>query len=157
MIDDREKLAEYGRSLAEAIDQALPQWIANAVDSRHVGARPIGLTEKIDETGQRAVDEIGAKIRGLLSADIDEQWTTPLSLLRSAVAYPTAILQDLAVLPAARDAEAIRRFPDDPYDLTPASLLEFGASAHEAGIHWGAAKAHVHLQRHASNDNHRRG
>jgi len=148
-VNDEEKIAEYGRMLAVAIEHALPRWISDSVDSRRSGDRPPGLTEKIDDSGRRAIGEIGIQIRNLLSVDIDEQWTTPLSLLRGAVAYPTSILQELAVSPSIRDADTVRRFPEDIYDLTPSSLADFGPSAHEAGIRWGAAKAHIHLQRHA--------
>jgi hypothetical protein len=46
-----------------------------------------------------------------------------------------------------RDAEAVRQFPADPYDLTPMTFADLDPELAEAGIAWGAAKAHVHLAR----------
>jgi hypothetical protein len=47
----------------------------------------------------------------------------------------------------ARDEFSERNFPDDTYDLTPASFADVDPSLHEPGLEWGAAKAHVHLAR----------
>jgi hypothetical protein len=41
----------------------------------------------------------------------------------------------------------MRSFPDDVYDLTPASFADVDPALHEPGLVWGAAKAHVHLAR----------
>ena len=46
-----------------------------------------------------------------------------------------------------RDAQAERLFPDDDYDLAPASFADIDPSVHEPGLVWGAAKAHVILKR----------
>ena len=40
-----------------------------------------------------------------------------------------------------------RAFPDDVYDLAPASFADVDPALHEPGLVWGAAKAHVHLAR----------
>ena len=50
----------------------------------------------------------------------------------------------------ARDEVAVRQFPDDVYDLVPASFAEVDPELHEPGLVWGAAKAHVHLARRRS-------
>jgi hypothetical protein len=84
----------------------------------------------------------------LLAADIDEQRSTPLTLLRQAVRYPTRVLQDAGAAPLARDRFAERAFPDDIYDLTPASLADVDPALTEPGIAWGAAKAFEHKRRH---------
>jgi hypothetical protein len=47
----------------------------------------------------------------------------------------------------ARDEFSLRNFPDDVYDLTPASFADVDPELHEPGLLWGAAKAHVHLAR----------
>ncbi len=47
----------------------------------------------------------------------------------------------------ARDAQSARFQPDDVYDLAPASFADLAPELHDLGISWGAAKAHVHLQR----------
>ncbi len=160
-LSDDEQFAIYGEELAAAIEAALPGWVAAAVDRRF---SPIVATSAVDQsrlqrniadTGQVAAKEIGAQLRDLLRRDVDQQWTNPLSIIRSTVSYPSAILAGLGVPPVARSADAIRMFPDDPYDLTPANFAEFGPEVHECGIRWGAAKAHLHLKRHKKPDSRR--
>ena len=38
-------------------------------------------------------------------------------------------------------------FPDDVYDLAPATFDDVSPDLHDPGLRWGAAKAHVHLKR----------
>jgi hypothetical protein len=100
------------------------------------------------DAGQRARAELGAQVRRLLAADVDEQWTTPLALLRGAVRYPAGVLQVAGVPPVERDSVQARLHPDDDYDLAPATFSDFGPEVAEAGLLWGAAKAYAHIQRH---------
>jgi hypothetical protein len=87
-------------------------------------------------------------VRALLASDIDAQRTNPLSLLRGAVRYPTAVLRDAGVAPTGqRDEFAVRAFPDDVYDLAPATWTDVDESLQEPGIAWGAWKAYTHLSR----------
>jgi len=67
--------------------------------------------------------------------------------VRSAVVFPTEVLRAAGVPPVDRDEAARTMFPDDDYDLTPASFAELDPALTEVGIVWGAAKAHVHLAR----------
>ena len=160
-LSDDEQFAIYGEELAAAIEAALPGWVAAAVDRRlsTVAVTPAvdrdQLQHKIVDSGQAAATEIGSQLRDLLRRDVDHQWTNPLSIIRSTVSYPSAILAGLGVPPVARSADAVRMFPDDPYDLTPANFAEFGPEVHECGIRWGAAKAHLHLKRHKKPDSRR--
>jgi hypothetical protein len=68
-------------------------------------------------------------------------------VLRGLVRYPTAVLAAAGARPAARDEFAVRNFPDDAYDLTPAAFTDVDPALHEPSLLWGAAKAHVHLVR----------
>lgn len=148
---DAEALAGHARALAEAVDAALEGWVRRCVAERLAGARlpaVAGLADRVDAAAHRCRDEVGGAVRELLERDVDEQRTTPLSLLRAAVAYPTEVLAAAGVPPVARDAFAVEAFPDDPYDLTPASFADVDPSLHEPGLVWGAAKAHVHRRRH---------
>ena len=86
-------------------------------------------------------------MRGLLALDIDEQRTTPLSLLRGAVRYPTEVLRAAGVPRVVRDEAQERLFPDDDYDLAPASFADVSPDLADVGLAWGAAKAFTHLQR----------
>jgi hypothetical protein len=47
-----------------------------------------------------------------------------------------------------RDPFAERAFPDDLYDLSPASFADVDPELAEVAITWGAAKAFVHKRRH---------
>jgi hypothetical protein len=86
-------------------------------------------------------------LRDLLRADVDDQRTNPLAILRGAVRYPTGVLRAAGVPPVERDAHAVALFPEDDYDLSPAAFADLGPSVHEPGLRWGAAKAHVILRR----------
>ncbi len=88
-------------------------------------------------------------VRELLAADIDEQRTGPLALVRAAVRYPASVLSAAGVLPVQRDADAVRLFPDDAFDLSPGSFAELHPDLRVPGLEWGAAKAYVHRRRHA--------
>jgi hypothetical protein len=150
-IDDLAALAGYARTLADAVDAAIPGWVDRRV--REVLAAQ-GLVLDADgdgalvEAAQAARADGMPRLRALLEADIDEQRTNPLAILRSLVGYPTAVLQASGAQPVPRDEFAARNFPDDPYDLSPASFADVDPSLHEPGLVWGAAKAHVHLRRH---------
>ena len=98
--------------------------------------------------GYRAELEVGRRVRALLELDIDAQTTTPLSVLRDAVRYPSEVLEEAGVPPVERDDFAEERFPDDPYDLTPATFTDIDPALGELGLAWGAAKAWTHKRRH---------
>lgn len=145
-------LAEYGGALADAIDRVLGDWVVRCVELRvrdYFGsdASPEILHEA-RVAGDRARAEIGASVRALLARDVDEQRANPLSIVRTAVRYPTEVLRAAGVPPVVRDEFDERAFPDDVYALTPASFADVDPSLHEPGLLWGAAKAHAHLMRH---------
>jgi hypothetical protein len=78
-------------------------------------------------------------VRSVLAADIDEQRVNPLAVVRRAVPYPTAVLRDAGVSPVVRDPQSVEHFPDDDYDLAPASFADLDPALHEPGLRWGAA------------------
>ncbi len=141
----------YGSALADAVEEALPGWVQASVE-RHLqpGSLPADaradIESEIERAGRAAVADVGGRLRDLLGHGPDDQWTNPLSILRTAAAYPTQILKDHGVAPVERDRHAQRIHPDDIYDLTPGAFADFGPEVHEHGITWGAAKAHLHLQ-----------
>lgn len=147
MIDpDAERvLAEKADALADAVEAALGPWVVASV------ARVVGddrLRAEAEAAAGRAVAEVAPQVRALLATDIDEQAATPLSLLRTAVRHPTEVLRRAGVDPVERDAFAERAFPEDVYDLTPATFGDVAPELEGPGLEWGAAKAFVHLQRH---------
>lgn len=149
--EDAAALARHADALAEAIREALPRWVDRCVAdglARAGRQQDEAVEAAAREAGERCALEVGAAVAVLLATDVDEQANTPLALLRSAVRYPTEVLAAAGVPPVDRDDFARSAFPDDPYDLTPASFGDVDPSLVELGIAWGAAKAHVHRRRH---------
>jgi hypothetical protein len=144
----------HATALADAVEVALPRWVERSVTRIVVawtGAPPdAAVAEAARDAGRRAAAEVGAEVRALLAADIDEQWTTPLSLLRSAVRYPTRVLEEAGVPPVERDPIQERLLPGDIYDLSPASFADVDPALAEPGMVWGAAKALAHRRRHVT-------
>lgn len=144
-------LARYGEALTVAVEAALGPWMAAAVDARLPAGLGPALRADVDralaEATDRAVADVGGKLRRLLALDLDDQWTNPLSIIRQAVAYPTAVLAAAGAPPAARDDTDAALHPDDVYGLVPLAFGDLGPEVHERGMEWGAAKAHVHLTR----------
>lgn len=154
---DDERLRDHASALADAVDAVLAEWVVRCVRDRCVGSGVGVVDGRLDPdvaadataAGARCRDEVGGAVRELLARDIDDQDTTPLTLLRDAVRYPTAVLEAAGVPPVVRDEFRERSFPGDRYDLAPASFGAVDPSLHEPGLVWGAAKAHVHLRRRA--------
>lgn len=144
-------IEEHATALADAVDEALPRWVERSV-VRVLSAQGVSVTPKVREAaveaGQRAREDVGARVRALLEADVDAQRATPLALLRGAVRYPTEVLRDAGARPADRDDYALDAFPEDLYDLTPANFSDVDPALFDPGIAWGAAKAWTHKQRH---------
>jgi hypothetical protein len=142
---------DYAEALADGIDATLPTWVVRSVltlVTAWSGTVPAEVALAAEQAGQRAREEIGGAVRELLVADIDEQRTTPLALLRTAVRYPTEVLEAAGVPGVERDRFTEERFPDDIYNLSPASFADIDPALADAGLVWGAAKAFAHKQRH---------
>lgn len=149
--DPEEQLQVYAGALADGIERAIPGWVSRSVErlvQAWQGSVPEGVSQAAAEAGERARDRVAPAVRELLAADVDQQRTTPLALLRGAVSYPTALLRAVGVPAVKRDRFTERAFPDDVYDLSPASLADVDPSLAEPGMAWGAAKAFVHKRRH---------
>lgn len=149
--DDLRALAAYAEALADGVDRALPAWVVSSVERVHrawaPGPVPPGVRAAAEQAGEAARHDVAPAVRRLLETDVDDQRTNPLSVVRGAVAYPTEVLRAAGVPPVVRDEVAERQFPDDDYDLAPASFTDLDPELHEPGLAWGAAKAHVHLAR----------
>lgn len=143
--------ADIACELAAAAEAALPGWVercvATILDAWQGGPTP-AQQEAARAAGQRAVAEVGPRLRSFLDADIDEQRSTPLTILRSAVRYPTEVLQAAGVPPVEREAFAEEVFPGDSYGLTPVTFADIDPALAEPAIQWGAAKAFLHKRRH---------
>ncbi len=145
-------LEDHARALADGIEAALPTWVVRCVHEimqAWAGDMPPAVAEAAEAAGRQAGAEITPAVRALLLSDIDEQRTTPMALVRTAVRYPTAVLRDAGVPAVERDRFDEEAFPGDVYDLTPASFADIDPALAEPGIAWGAAKAFEHKRRHA--------
>lgn len=144
-------LARLGVALADAVTEVLPQWVERSVTdlvrawSGVVGADELAAARG---AGMAAAAAVGPELRRLLEADVDAQWTNPMTIVRRAVAPATAALRAAGVGEVERSADDEARFPDDVYGLTPHAFADLHPSLHELGITWGAVKARAHLTRH---------
>ena len=145
-------MKEHATALADAIEAALPGWVERAVARRmaEAGRSEPAVAAAAAAAGAQARREVAPRVRALLDADIDEQRTTPLSLLREAVRYPTEVLRAAGVEPVERDEMQERLFPYDVYDLSPATFADVHPDLAEPGLAWGAAKAWTHRRRHGA-------
>jgi hypothetical protein len=149
--DTEPVLADYATALADGLDATLATWVVRCVTGLMTawsGSVDPDVVVAAEEAGARCREEIGGEIRRLLAADIDQQRGTPLAVLRRAVSYPTAVLVAAGVPPLERDSFAEQVFPDDLYDLSPASFADIDPSLTDAGLAWGAAKAFEPTRRH---------
>lgn len=148
---DAAALDRYATALGDAVEAALPGWVERAVAARWSAWRGAPVPEDVADAaraaGERARAELMPVLRELLATDVDAQRSTPLAIIRRAVADATAVLRAAGVPSVERDAHAERLFPEDRYDLAPAAFGDLHPSVHEAGLTWGAAKAHVILRR----------
>lgn len=147
---DLDALHRYATALADGVDAALAPWVERCIVGtiEASGGVVTGVVRAhAADAGRRAASDVGPRIRDLLALDIDDQRTGPLALLRTAVSYPTQVLRDVGVPPVDRDPASQAMFPEDDYDLTPASFADLDPDLGDVGIAWGAAKAHVHLAR----------
>lgn len=150
-VEDLAALATFAEVLADGVVAAIGPWVERSVVQVHqsaTGRRPSNdLRDTAADAGRDAAATIGPRIRALLASDIDDQRTGPLDCVREAVPWPTGVLRDAGIPPVDRDEFAVRMFPEDDYDLMPASFADLDPALLESGLVWGAAKAHVHLSR----------
>lgn len=148
--DPEAQLAEHASALAEGIDRTIGPWVVRMVTIRMEqwrGSVPDDVLALAETAGERARATVGAQIAELLALDIDQQRSAPLAMLRTAVVYPTGVLEAAGVPHVERDEVDASLFPADVYALAPASFADVDPSLHDLGMAWGAAKAFVHLAR----------
>ena len=137
-------LREHGVALADAVEEALPGWVARTL-------RGLVDDDTVAATTAATVDDVVPRLRTLLAQDVDDQRQNPLSILRDAVRHPTEALRAAGV-PAppsgGHDRFAAEHFPEDDYGLTPMTWREVDESLQEPGILWGALKARASMTRH---------
>lgn len=140
---------EYAQRLEDALSGVLTPWLERCV--AHVAARAGAQSPELEAAARAMASEAAPRIlddiHRLLLTDVDEQRSNPLSILRTAVRYPTAVLRAHGVAPVPRDDFARRVFPEDIYGLNPATWADVDESLQEPGLIWGAWKAKTVLDR----------
>lgn len=134
--------------LVAVIEQVTAPWVRRSVEeaARRQGVDPTGwddLGPLVDEVA----DDLVRRLGDLLATDVDEQRSNPLSLYRGSVVVPTEYLRRRGVPEPAPDAFDADRFPDDPYQLGPATWSDVAPDLHTPGLVWGAWKAMTVLAR----------
>ncbi len=140
---DEAALVEKAAALADGLEAAIRPWLVGAVVQR-AGE---GSRAEAEAVADATAAEVVPRLRALLATDIDEQGSTPLALLRSAVGPANELLTRLGVAPVDRDPFAEQAFPEDVHGLAPAAFEDVAPELKGPGIEWGAAKAYVHLRR----------
>ena len=148
---DEIELERYGADLVRAVDEGIVEWVlmtVTQVATAQLDTVPAGLAAQARIAGETVRAEVVPRMTALVSTDVDEQRSTPLSLVRDAQAHVTRVLREADVPPVARDPFDKELLTDDVYAVGPASFAEISFEAQDAAIRWGAAKAHVHRTRH---------
>lgn len=142
-LSSDDELAGHAEALLAALTTHLPGWVERTLAER---LGPAFHDEVLDPV-RPAVDQALGEIASLLRADIDRQRANPLAIVRSLVDPMTRQLDDAGIARPTRDPDAVRLFPGDHHDISPAAFSDIHPDLHLPGLTWGAAKAHVHLQR----------
>lgn len=133
--------------LLTAAVAATPGWVHDSV-ARVATAQGLEVDPAaVDQAAADAAAFVERRLGALLATDIDAQRSTPLTVLRDAARFPVAVLHGAGARPVPRPDTVRWAFPNDPFDVTPATFADLGDEVRQAGIVWGAAKASIHLQR----------
>lgn len=149
--EDAARLQDYADTFTEAVARHIGPWVERSLQTRLASANidvDSAVTEQVRTTRDHVAGRVIDAFRLLMNTDIDQQRTTPLEIIRGAVPLMTAMLEQHHVAPVERDPFDQQQFPHDLYGLSPHHVSDIDESLHEAALVWGAAKAHVHLQRH---------
>ena len=140
-------LGEASEALVEGVGSALPAWAARAADTLLTAwgwldaDQRRGVVTAAGEAGEQAARRVAAELRDLLALDPAEQRATPLEIIRSAVAEPTAVLAEAGVPDVVRDPFEERAWPDDRFGLVPRTLRDLDPDLAAIHFAWGIAKA----------------
>lgn len=135
------------RQLLTVAERVVPSWVRSSIE-RHLVDANAGPSRDINAVIDRVAAGALRDLRDLLSLDPEQQSTNPLTVLRRATVPITAFLNESGVAPVRRDEFQQRSFPDDLYDLCPATWADVSDELVEPGLEWGAWKAAVIISRH---------
>jgi hypothetical protein len=144
-----QRLAEASAALLDGVRLAVPAWAGRSADfllSAWGGLdadRRRQVAANAREAGERAAGRVAGELAELLALDPEEQRATPLEIIRSAVAEPTAVLAAAGLPDVVRDPFDERAWPDDRFGLVPRTLRDLDPDLAAVHFAWGIAKAAV--------------
>lgn len=142
------QLSEPAADLLAAAAAVTEPWLRRCVDrAAAAGGRDTSDWDDLDPMVADTAAELLRALEALLAADVDEQRNNPLSLFRAAIARPTELLREHGVPEPHPDRFTADHFPDDPYQLGPATWNDIDDALHMPGLTWGAWKAMTVLRR----------
>jgi hypothetical protein len=142
-------LDEASAALLEGVRVALPTWSERSADfllsawGRLDAERRQQVVADARAAGERAAGRVAAELGELLALDPGEQRSTPLEIIRSAVAEPTAVLAEAGMPDVVRDPFDEQAWPDDRFGLVPRTLRDLDPDLAAVHFAWGIAKAAV--------------
>lgn len=122
--------------LISAIVAAFPGYIRDRLDRIGVAA---GST--VEEAVAAAGLGLRRRLSDLLAQPSAEQTDSPLELVRAATRSVTDELVEMGLRPPTRDAWLSDQYPEDVFDLYPASSQDLGEEAWRLHLEWGKTKA----------------
>lgn len=143
-------LPDYPQRLHDAVTANVSRWIERVTLLASEGAtaeQRDAVKAAIADVSVATQNFVHERLGELLSADVDQQRSNPLEVLRASTRFATETLRQAGVPAPARDEFQQRLDPDDEYLLGPMSWMDLGEDVHEAGIEWGAWKAATVLTR----------
>ena len=144
-----QRLREAAQALVDGVGRALPAWAERSVDGllgawgRLDDGRRREVVGQARAAGEAAARRVAAELGRLLALDPAEQRATPLEVIRTAVAEPTAVLAAAGVPDVVRDPFDEQAWPDDRFGLVPRTLKDLDPDLAAVHFAWGVAKAAV--------------
>lgn len=139
---DDEAFAKYGADLHHAVSEAIRPWLRGSV-------APLipEIDAALDDVLLDIARNVEEAIRVLVDADVDAPLSGPLERIRQAVTPLNSALAERGAPQPQRNPLDVEMRPHDIYELGPMTFRDLSDDVHDAGIAWGAAKAHMHLRR----------
>lgn len=145
---DHVQLPEPAAELLAVAARVTEPWLRRGVErAARVGGATTADWSDLDSVVSETATDLLEALERLLATDVDEQRNNPLSLFRGAIEAPTALLRAHGVPEPHLDRFAADHFPDDPYQLGPATWNDIDDELQTPGLTWGAWKAMTVLQR----------
>lgn len=148
--------SEQSAFLVVYTTMATPDWVSRCVESRILQVstgtgrglpfrddRWEGVLRRGEEEGFAASRYVAHELRRLVASDVRSS-ITPLTIVRSAIRYPTQVLREAGITtvqptPLTRTDAQI----DDPYGLSPATLAALHPLLPEVAWRWEASRTAV--------------